>query len=243
MFADGFINANSGVEGLMTQENTAAAKKTQNIRTIVACRYPLVREGISRILEDDKKLEIVSKVSNLIDLIQSCEQCDFDILLLDVDLRGLNLNKILSLMKKNKGAKVILIIDSDYNENLLVNAVRSGVRGYLLKDTDSKHLNKSVHSVFEGELWVERKLMSKVVDGATYTTKADKGKGEIYDLTETEIKIVKLVLNGMTNKDIADELYISEKTVKFHLYKVFKKLTVRNRSELILFGFRHGLVT
>jgi len=85
--------------------------------------------------------------------------------------------------------------------------------------------------------------MGKVVDGATHTTKADKGKGEIYNLTETEIKIVKLVLNGMTNKDIANELYISDKTVKFHLYKVFKKLTVKNRSELILFGFRHGLVT
>ena len=67
--------------------------------------------------------------------------------------------------------------------------------------------------------------------------------GQIYDLTETEIKIIKLVLTGMTNKEIADELYISEKTVKFHLYKVFKKLKVKNRSELMLFGFRNGLIS
>ena len=85
--------------------------------------------------------------------------------------------------------------------------------------------------------------MGKVIDGTNYPQKQDKSKGQIYDLTESEIKIIKLVLNGYTNKSIADELYISEKTVKFHLYKIFKKLTVKNRSELILFGFRHGFVT
>jgi DNA-binding NarL/FixJ family response regulator len=204
------------------------------IKTVVACHFPLLREGISKILEDGGEIGVVAKVSNLIDLIQSCEEFEFDILLLDVELRGLNLTRILNLMKKNKGAKVILIIDNDYNENLLINAIRSGVRGYLVKDTDSKHLVKSVNAVYNGELWVERKLMGKVLDV--------RSKGEIYDLTETEIKIIKLVLNGYTNKDVADELYISEKTVKFHLYKVFKKLKVKNRSELILFGFRHGLV-
>lgn len=218
-------------------------KKTEQISTIVACRYPLVRDGISKILEDDKSIQVVSKVSNLIDLIGACEQQDFDILLLDVELKGLNLTKILGLVKKNNKAKLILIIDSDYSENLLINAIRSGVRGYLLKDTDSNHLVKSVVSVYNGELWVERKLMGKVVDGNAYPQKKEDSKGQIYDLTESEIKIIKLVLNGYTNKSIADELYISEKTVKFHLYKIFKKLSVKNRSELILFGFRHGFVS
>lgn len=230
----------------MVQQTEASVDSSHSIRTVVACHFPLLREGISKILEEEDSIEVVSKVSNLIDLIQSCEESEFDILLLDVEIRGLNLPRILGLMKKNREAKVILIIDNDYNENLLINAIRSGVRGYLVKDTDSKHLVKSVNAVFNGELWVERKLMGKVLDGTTYSTKGvvkGKGKGEIYDLTETEIKIIKLVLNGYTNKDVANELYISEKTVKFHLYKVFKKLKVKNRSELILFGFRHGLVS
>jgi DNA-binding NarL/FixJ family response regulator len=113
----------------------------------------------------------------------------------------------------------------------------------VLKDVDSSHLIKSVKAVFDGELWAERKLMGKVVDGSSYPTKKLEVKGQIYDLTETEIKIIKLVLTGMTNREIADELYISEKTVKFHLYKIFKKLTVKNRAGLILFGFRNGFVT
>ena len=142
-------------------------RKSQVIKTIVACRYPLVQEGLSKILEEDKAIKVVSGVSNLIDLIESCKQFAFDILLLGVELKGLNLTKILGLVKKNKSAKVILLIDRDYSENLLINAIRSGVRGYVLKDVDSSHLIKSVKAVFDGELWAERKLMGKVVDGSS----------------------------------------------------------------------------
>ncbi len=227
----------------MAQGKVVSKKRAEVVKTIVACRYPLVQEGLSKILEEDKAIKVVSGVSNLIDLIGSCKQFDFDILLLGVELKGLNLTKILGLVKKNKSAKVILLIDRDYSENLLINSIRSGVRGYVLKDVDSSHLIKSVKAVFDGELWAERKLMGKVVDGSSYPTKKLEVKGQIYDLTETEIKIIKLVLTGMTNREIADELYISEKTVKFHLYKIFKKLTVKNRAGLILFGFRNGFVT
>ncbi|TDJ02029.1 MAG: response regulator transcription factor [Candidatus Dadabacteria bacterium] len=227
----------------MAQGKVVSKKRAEVVKTIVACRYPLVQEGLSKILEEDKAIKVVSGVSNLIDLIESCKQFDFDILLLGIELKGLNLTKILGLVKKNKNAKVILLIDRDYSENLLINAIRSGVRGYVLKDVDSSHLIKSVKAVFDGELWVERKLMGKVVDGYSYPTKKLEVKGQIYDLTETEIKIIKLVLTGMTNREVADELYISEKTVKFHLYKIFKKLTVKNRAGLILFGFRNGFVT
>jgi DNA-binding NarL/FixJ family response regulator len=227
----------------VAQGKVISKKRAEVVKTIVACRYPLVQEGLSKILEEDKVIKVVSGVSNLIDLIESCKQFDFDILLLGVELKGLNLTKILGLVKKNKSAKVILLIDRDYSENLLINAIRSGVRGYVLKDVDSSHLIKSVKAVFDGELWAERKLMGKVVDGSSYPTKKLEVKGQIYDLTETEIKIIKLVLTGMTNREIADELYISEKTVKFHLYKIFKKLTVKNRAGLILFGFRNGFVT
>lgn len=227
----------------MAQGKVVSKKRAEVVKTIVACRYPLVQEGLSKILEEDKAIKVVSGVSNLIDLIESCKQFDFDILLLGIELKGLNLTKILGLVKKNKNAKVILLIDRDYSENLLINAIRSGVRGYVLKDVDSSHLIKSVKAVFDGELWVERKLMGKVVDGYSYPTKKLEVKGQIYDLTETEIKIIKLVLTGMTNREVADELYISEKTVKFHLYKIFKKLRVKNRAGLILFGFRNGFVT
>ena len=218
-------------------------KNSPTIKTLIACSHSLYGEGVSKILSEDKKVDVVSVASTLIDLIESSKQKNFDVLILDVDLKGLNLNKILALVKKNKNAKVILLIDNSYSENLLINGIRSGIRGYVQKNVDASELIQSVKAVNDGELWAERKLMGKVVDGSVYPTKEENLKGQIYDLTETEIKIIKLVLTGMTNKEIADELYISEKTVKFHLYKVFKKLKVKNRSELMLFGFRNGLIS
>lgn len=218
-------------------------KNSRSIKTLVACSYSLYGEGISRILSEDKKVDVVSVVTKLINLIELSKQKKFDILLLDVAIKGLNLNKILALVKKNKDAKVILLIDDSYNENLLINGIRSGIRGCVQKNVGAFELIQSVKAVNDGELWADRKLMGKVMDGNSYPTKEINLNGQIYDLTETEIKIIKLVLTGMTNKEIANDLYISEKTVKFHLYKVFKKLSLKNRSELMLFGFRNGLVS
>ena len=220
-----------------------AKKNSTAIKTIIACSHSLYGSGVSAILSEDRKIEVVSIVSNLIDLIESSKQHKFDIMLLDVELKGMNLNKILELVKKNKNAKVILLINEDYSDNLLINGIRSGIRGYVQKDVDPSEVIKAVKAVYDGELWAERKLMGKVVDGSIYPTKEVNLNGQVYDLTETEIKIIKLVLTGMTNKEIADDLYISEKTVKFHLYKVFKKLSLKNRSELMLFGFRNGLIS
>lgn len=231
----------------MTVENgNNSKKKNDPIAVAVACNYPLLIEGLSRILEEDKQIEIVAKAPSLLDLVQFCEELKFDILLIDVDLKGLNLNKVLQLLKKNKGVKVVLIIDNDYDEDTLTSSIRSGVRGYILKNTDSKQLTKAIKSVYDGELWVERKMMLKVLDSFSAPPRGQRGKGgsnTIYNLTEAETKIVKLVLTGLSNKDIARDIYLSEKTVKFHLYKIFKKLSVKNRSQLILYGFKHGFIS
>jgi DNA-binding NarL/FixJ family response regulator len=219
-------------------------KNDDIIKVILACGYPLLTEGICKILKDDTKIQVVSKATNLLDLIQSCEELKFDILLLDVDLPSLNLTKILQLLKKNKNAKVILIVNNGYSEDVLISAIRSGVRGYLSKNANSSQLIKAIKAVNDGELWLERKMVSKVLDAFFLPSKGGrKGKSPVYDLTETEARIVRLVLSGYSNKDIAKDLFLSEKTVKFHLYKIFKKLSVKNRSELILYGFRNGLVS
>jgi DNA-binding NarL/FixJ family response regulator len=240
------IQESKGDDNMLTQNGNHSKKNNDLVRVVLACYYPLLREGICKILKDEKDIQVVSKASNLLDLVQSFEELKFDILLLDVDLQGLNLTKILQLLKKNKGAKVILIVNDDYSENMLISAIRSGVRGYLLKNADSSRLIRAIKAVSDGELWVERKMMIKVLEAfsSPRSGKGIKGKGSsICDLTETEAKVVRLVLTGLSNKDIAKDLFLSEKTVKFHLYKIFKKLSVKNRSELILYGFRNGFVS
>lgn len=224
------------------EEKRYLDKNINPIRVTVACNYPLLREGLSRILEEDQRIEIVAKASNLLDLVQSCEEFKFDILLLDADLRGLNLTKILDLLKKNKNTKVILILADGYDEAMLLSAIRYGVRGYLSQSTDSNQLTKAIKSVSDGELWVERKMIAKVLESFSTSPKGKNNKtgSPLYSLTEAETKIVKLVFTGLNNKDIARDIFLSEKTVKFHLYKIYRKLSVKSRSQLILYGLKKG---
>src|SRR5581483_616800 len=165
-------------------QNGSHLKKSDGaLRIVLACYYPLLVEGVCKLLEGDKGIQVVSKVSNVLDLIQACEGLNFD-----VDLQGLNLSKVLQLLKKNKAAKVILVVNGDYNENMLINAIRSGVRGYLLKNADSSRLLKAIKAVNDGELWVERKMMIKVLEAFSSPRRGVKGSKSIYDLTETETK-------------------------------------------------------
>ena len=230
----------------MTVEHESYPKRiTDSIRITIACKYPFLRDGLGKILEQDKRLEIMAKASNLLDLIESYKEFRSDILLLDVDLLGLNLKKILDLLKRNKSTKVILILPDDYDEHSLLTAIRCGVRGYFSQNTDSNQLTKAIQMVSDGELWVERKMMVKVLESFSTLAEGKKSKGganTIHNLTETETKIAKLVFTGLGNKDIAKDIYLSEKTVKFHLYKIFKKLSVKNRSQLILYGLHKGLI-
>ncbi len=208
------------------------------IRVTVACNYSLLREGLSKILEEDEHIEIVAKASNLPDLVKSWKDLKFDILLVDLDLMGLNLVKLLDLLKKNKDTKVILIVADNYDEDMLLSAIRHGVRGYISQNIDSNQLTKAIKVVSNGELWVERKVIAKVLE--SFST-SPKGKGKsLYSLTEAETKIVKLVFSGLNNKDIARDIFLSEKTVKFHLYKIYRKLSVKSRSQLILYGLKKG---
>jgi DNA-binding NarL/FixJ family response regulator len=212
-------------------------------RLVVACENTLLREGISKMLNEDEGVQIVAEVSNLLELIQSCEEFRFDILLLDVTLQGLNLSRILESFRNKNGRKVLLIIDDKFDEDDLVNAIFSGVRGYLSKDSNSNQLKTAVHAVNDGQLWVERKIMCNALEAHLYNCKSinKKRHSSIYDLSKTELKILRMVLRGQSNKQIARDVFLSEKTVKFHLYKIFKKLSVKNRSELILYGYRKGI--
>jgi len=218
---------------------------SSSTKLILACDNSLSREGISKILDEDESIQVVSETSNLLELLQFCKECVFDIILLDVSLEGLNLPKFLRLLKIDNNKRVILIIEDKYDEDELINAILLGASGYLLEDTNSKQLKKAISAVKEGQLWIERKMMSNALDAFLYSHnyRRETGGNSIYSLAKTELKIVKMAWNGYSNKQIARDIYLSEKTIKAHLYKIFKKLSIKSRSELILYGFRNGLIT
>lgn len=216
----------------------------KKISIILALNNRLFRDGLAQILKEDKNIEIVSETSNSLEVIRMCQEYSFDILLISVNLEGLNLKRILKLIKRKNGGQVLLLIDKKYDEDELVEAISLGLRGYLLGDSNSKQLKEAIAAVNEGQLWIPRKIAGKVFDALLYgrANPGRSGKNTLYDLTDTELSIVKLVAGGHSNKAIAGRMFISEKTVKFHLYKVFKKLSLKSRSQLILHCFRSGML-
>ena len=229
---------------MIESEETRSSTKNKKINIILASNNRLFREGIATILKEDKNIEIVSEASNPLEVVQSCQEYSFDVLLISVDLNGLNLKKILRLVKEKNSGKVILIVDKHYDEDGLVDAISSGLRGYILKDSNSMQLRNAINAVHEGQLWIERKITAKAFDAFLYPDikRRRSRTSTLYDLTDTELNIVKMVVNGDSNKKIAENLYLSEKTVKFHMYKVFKKLSLKSRSQLILHCFRSGML-
>lgn len=226
--------------------NKLAPLKIENkIKIVLGINFSILGEGIKKILEDDEELIVVNKVNNLLDLVEIFKNGIGDVFLVDYELPGLDTSSISSLLRNGDNTKLIIMLDKDYPEETLVDIVSAGAHGYLLKNSSSEHLRKSVKSVYKNELWVERKILTRVVKDAisgNKTTFKDI-ENKLVDLTETESKIVKLALRGYSNKKIASHLYLSDKTVKFHLYKVFKKLSIKNRSELILYCYKSGLVS
>jgi len=225
--------------------NIAPEKLENKIKIVLGINFSILGEGIKKILEEDQKLIVVEKANNLLDLVEIFKNGIGDVFLVDYELPGFDTRSISSLLRNNDSTKLIVMLDKDYPEDTLVEIVSAGVHGYLLKNSNSEHLQKSVKSVFKNELWVERKILTRVVKDAISGNKTNINdiENRLVDLTETESKIVKLALRGYSNKKIASHLYLSDKTVKFHLYKVFKKLSIKNRSELILYCFKSGLVS
>lgn len=225
--------------------NIAPVKLENKIKIVLGINFSILGEGIKKILEEDQELIVVEKANNLLDLVEIFKNGIGDVFLIDYELPGFDTSSISSLLRNNDSKKLIVMLDKDYPEDTLVEIVSAGVHGYLLKNSNSEHLRKSVKSVYKNELWVERKILTRVVKDAISGNKTNIKdiENRLVDLTETESKIVKLALRGYSNKKIASHLYLSDKTVKFHLYKVFKKLSIKNRSELILYCFKSGLVS
>ena len=209
------------------------------IKAILADDHALVREGLKQILEFDGSLEIIGEASNgqeCIDLLQSTTP---DIVLLDINMPVLNgLDVIEILHKKSQFPKILLL--TVHNEiEYVIRAIELGINGYILKDADSKELINAIHLIIEGENYIEPSLIPEM-DKKIMNRASDSEK--IQALTKREIEILKLLSKGLINRDIANELFISERTVKNHVSNIFKKIDVNDRTQAALFSIKNDLI-
>ncbi len=210
-----------------------------SVKVMISDDHVLIREGIKQLLEFDGDIEIIAEANDGVECLAILNHVLPDVLFLDINMPHKNGIEVLQEIR-NKNIPIKVLILTVHNEvDYLVKAVEIGVDGYLLKNTGSTELKKAIYSVIKGESYIQPDLIPAL--NARLVVKND-NKEKIESLTRRELEVLILVASGMFNKEIAEEMKISERTVKNHISSIFKKIDVADRTQAAVFAIKNNLV-
>jgi two-component system NarL family response regulator len=213
------------------------------IQILIADDHRLFREGLHMILDREKEIEVVGEASDGRQTVDLAGSLKPDVALLNITMPVMNgIEVILPIKQRSPKTKPIMLAASQ-DEDKIFNALRAGAKGYLSKNTSSRDLIKAIHSVHHGDMWVERKLIARYFEREANANFPVTDRENIPNSTFTprEHDILRCLSTGCTNKEIGEALFISEKTVKSHLTRIFRKLNVPGRFQAILNAIQLGL--
>jgi two-component system response regulator DegU len=213
------------------------------IRVAIAHDHSLYTEGLLLILRQQEQLEVVGCATSGLEAIDMVGVVKPDVLLLDIKLPEMEGIEILPAIKQKSPATKTLMLTSSPTQDNLEDSVRLGAKGYLARNAGVSDLLKAVKAIHSGEMWLSRKLIARLFEKevATNHDGGDRHPSMKTTLTKREQEILRLLTKGISNKEMAETLYISEKTVKTHLNSIFKKLKVARRLQAILCAIKAGI--
>lgn len=199
----------------------------------------LFREGIRRILSEEQRLRILDTPLQLAGTAAWIHEVNPDIILYDPRSVSEETLKVLAETKhENARTKIILLLE-EFTEELVFAVVEAGADGCVLKAANPQELIKAIYTIQAGELWLSRNLFAKMVRRKVGKKGPARAGATTKGLTHREVQIMELVGQGLSNKEIADRLYIGEKTVKSHLNEIYKKLQINRRVQLAIYFFKN----
>lgn len=213
------------------------------IRIVIAEDHCLFREGLRLLLGTEKGIESVGEAVNGFQAIDVINDLKPDVVLLDINLSETNgIQPITAIRQKSPETKV-LMLGFVTDEDTVFKSLMLGAKGYLLKNSTPSELIKAIKAVNRGEMWVERKLISKLFDedAKVLFREEERVKKTKEGLTVREKEVLRALTKGFTNKEIGESLFISDKTVKTHLNSIFRKLNVTRRLQAILYAIGRGI--
>ena len=209
------------------------------IRVMLADDHILIRQGIRQLLEFDDSIEIVGEVSNGEQCIDMMDKVSPHVLLLDINMPVKNGIEVLQEIRNKKLDVKVLILTVHNEIDYLLKAIDFGVSGYILKESDFSELKKAIDTVMSDETYIQPSLIPALNNRMV---SRDKDKDKIEELTKRELEVLIEVANGKLNKEIANELKISERTVKNHISNIFKKIDVSDRTQAAVFAIKNDLI-
>ena len=198
------------------------------IRIIIVDDHEIVREGLKTILRSDPEFEVVAESGTADELLDMVERTDPDVVLLDARLPGISGAEACRRLTASHPNIPVLIISTYSDQQLVEECIQAGAKGYVVKDIERFSLRDSIRAVHGGAGAVSPAIAAAVLDRLRVTPIATEPTPSM-PLSETQLGIVRLIAQGFTNREIAEQLHLSENTIKSHIQEIFRKLDVSNR--------------
>jgi NarL family two-component system response regulator LiaR len=214
------------------------------IRILVVDDHPIVRDGLLAVLGTQSDLQVVGEAGDGAEALRRVEELRPDVMLLDLEMPGLDGVGVLQQLRAGGSSTPVIVFTAFDTDERIVEAVRAGARGYLLKGAPRAELFAAIRIVHEGGSLLQPLIASKLIQHIAQPTTShqDAGRQPVEPLTARELEVLQLLAEGQTNRQIAGRLIVTERTVKFHVSSILAKLAAANRTEAVALANQRGLV-
>jgi len=212
-------------------------------KIVIAEDHTILREGLRMLLSSNPDFEVVGEAQDGLEAIRSVEAYKPDLVLMDLSMPRMNGVGAIQEIKKQSPSTKILVLTVHKTEEYILTTLKAGADGYVLKDATHSELMLAIENVFSGRSYLSPGISEKVIEGYLEGRKTVKSSTSWDTLTLREREILKMIAEGYKNKDIADYLCISAKTVEKHRANLMKKLDLHSASSLTAFAMDKGLIT
>lgn len=212
------------------------------IKIILTDDHRIFRDGIKSLLSENEEIQIIGEASDGFELMEMLKMITPDLVIMDITmpkLSGIEVTKQISSLYPEMG---ILILSMHTNEEFVINSIKAGAQGYLPKDTSKEELLKAIHAIYNGGEYYSKNVSDSFLKNFAKRFKVEQNLMENDELTKREIEILQLAAGGSSNKEIADQLYISIKTVDAHKNHIMQKLKLKNTAELVIYAIKNKII-
>lgn len=212
--------------------------KGGDIQVLIVDDHTVVRDGLQALITAEPGMKVVGSAADGVEAVRMARELVPDVILLDLVMPRMDgVQTILEIKKDNPDAR-ILVLTSFAENHQVFSAIKSGAMGYLMKDTSSEELIQAIRDTYNYQPAMQPKIARQLMQDIQ---SQDSKQGSENALTEREIEILQLVALGKTNQEIADDLILSERTVRTHITNILAKLGLSNRTQAALYALREGI--
>lgn len=212
------------------------------IRVLLVDDQPLVRAGLRRILAPREGFQVVGECSDGSEVAEAVATSRPDVVIMDARMKHVGGPEATQRLRADPDAPPVLVLTTFDDDEVLSASLRAGASGFQLKDAPGEDIIRAARTVAEGGAWLDPAVTARVLSAYRGAPRPSGAAASVRQLSAREVEVLRRIGSGSSNIEIAEQLYISEVTVKSHIGHIFSKLDLRDRAAAIVFAFDHGIV-